>query len=136
MAEENKNDKYITCSKCRSKYVNDEEHISKDLGYTRLEEIHKTCVRCRARGKVNCKTYYDKHKDELNESSKKYYEEHKTEKRYYDKICGSIRTICERCGSEVNKAQLATHNRTNKCKTKPNPNDKYIVVDGRTYLKG
>ena len=29
-------------------------------------------------------------------------------------------------------AQLATHNQTNKCNTKPNP----IVVDGRTYLKG
>ena len=36
----------------------------------------------------------------------------------------------------MNEAQLATHNRINKCKTKPNPNDTYIVVDGRTYLKG
>ena len=35
----------------------------------------------------------------------------------------------------MNKAQLAKYNRTNKCKTKPNPNDKHIVVDGRTYLK-
>ena len=43
MAEESKDDKYIRCSKCRSKYINDEEHISKDFGYTRLEERCKTC---------------------------------------------------------------------------------------------
>ena len=60
MAEESKNDKYIMCRKCRSKYINDEEHISTDFGYTRFEEIYKTCVRCRVRGKVNNKTYYDK----------------------------------------------------------------------------
>ena len=44
--------------------------------------------------------------------------------------------ICERCGSEVNKAQLAKPNRINKHKTKPHPNDEFIAVDGRTYLKG
>ena len=27
MTEEGTNDKYIICSRCRSKYVNDEEHI-------------------------------------------------------------------------------------------------------------
>ena len=27
MTEEDKNDKYIICSKCRSKCTNDEEHI-------------------------------------------------------------------------------------------------------------
>ena len=57
MAEESKNDKSIMCSECRSKYINDEEHISKDFGYTRLEEINKTCARCGARGKVNCKAF-------------------------------------------------------------------------------
>ena len=35
------NDKYIICSKCKSKYMNDEEHMSKDFGYTRLEERYK-----------------------------------------------------------------------------------------------
>ena len=71
MAEESQSDKYIICSKCRSKYINDEEHINTDFGYTRLEERYNTCVRCRARGKVNSKTYYDKHKDKLNEYGKK-----------------------------------------------------------------
>ena len=49
MVEESKDDTYIRCSKCRSKYINDEEHMSKDFGYTRLEERYKTCVKCRAR---------------------------------------------------------------------------------------
>ena len=80
--------------------------------------------------------YYKTHKEEIKESSQKYREEPKEEKKEYDKTYGTLRTSCERCGSEVNKAQLAKHNRTNKCKTKPHPNDKCIVVDGRTYLKG
>ena len=42
MTEEGKNDKYIICSKCRSKYINDEENINKDVGYTRLEERYKS----------------------------------------------------------------------------------------------
>ena len=49
MAEENKNDKYIICSKCRSKHINDEEHVNNDFGYTVLEMRYKTCVRRRAR---------------------------------------------------------------------------------------
>ena len=35
MAEESKSDKCIICSKRRSEYINDEEHISKYFGYTR-----------------------------------------------------------------------------------------------------
>ena len=74
MAEESKNDKYVICSKCRCKYINDEENISNDFGYTRLEERYKTCVRCRARNKVNSKTYYNKHLGEIKEYSNKYRE--------------------------------------------------------------
>ena len=62
MAEESNNDKYIRCSKCGSKHINDEDHISTDFGYTRLEERYKTCVKCRARGKNSHKKYYDSHR--------------------------------------------------------------------------
>ena len=41
MAAEGKNDKYIICSKCRSKYINDEEHINNNFGYTRLDKYIK-----------------------------------------------------------------------------------------------
>ena len=74
MTEEDKNDKYIICSKCRSKYINDEEHVYNDFGYTRLEMRYKTCVRCRARSKINSKTYHEKHHE-----TTKYYEAHKEE---------------------------------------------------------
>ena len=44
MTEDNNNhDKYIVCNTCKCKYINDETHISTDLGYTRLEERYKTC---------------------------------------------------------------------------------------------
>ena len=69
MTEEGKSDKYIICSDCRSKYINDEEHINTDVGYTRLEIRYKTCGKCRARKKVNNKTYHEKHPE--------YYEENK-----------------------------------------------------------
>ena len=80
MAGESKNHKYIICSKCKCNYINDEEHISTDFGYTRLEEGYKTCNKCRARSKSRNKKYYDIHKEELKECNKKYREEHKDEK--------------------------------------------------------
>ena len=81
MTEEDKNDTYIICSKCRSKYINDEEHINTVFGYTRLEMRYKTCVRCRARGTINCKTRSEKHP----EKAKEYHEAHKEERKEYDK---------------------------------------------------
>ena len=61
MTEEAKNNKYIICSDCRCKYINDEEHINKDFGYTRLEERYKTCVKCKAQKQVRNKRYCEKH---------------------------------------------------------------------------
>ena len=49
MAEECGDDKYITCSKCKCKYINDDENIEKDFGYNRLNERYKTCVKCRTK---------------------------------------------------------------------------------------
>ena len=61
MAGERKNDKYINCSKCKSKYTNDQEHKCNDFGYTRLEQRYETRVRCRVRSKVINAIYHDKH---------------------------------------------------------------------------
>ena len=78
MTEEDKNNKYIICSNCRSKYINDEEHINKDFGYTRLEMRYKTCVKCRARSKTNNNNnYHEEHKDSLNERNKQYRDNNK-----------------------------------------------------------
>ena len=130
MAEESNKDQYIICSRCRCKYINDEEHISKDFGYTRLEERYKTCVKCRARNKTDYKKYYDKYK----EASKTYYEEHKEyfkeyDKQYrernadrlkeYDRLRDQIRNLkvkCPNCDSEVCGTYLSRHQRSKKCK--------------------
>ena len=34
----NRIDKYIKCSRCKCKYINDNEHIKHGFGYNRLEE--------------------------------------------------------------------------------------------------
>ena len=49
MEEQHGEDKYIKCSKCKCKYINDDEHIKKDFGYNRLNERYKTCVKCRTK---------------------------------------------------------------------------------------
>ena len=41
------NNKYIICSKCHMKFINDDENIKKDFGYNRLNERYKNCVKCR-----------------------------------------------------------------------------------------
>ena len=74
MAGESKNDKYIICSKCKCNYINDEEHISTDLGYTRLEERHKTSDKCRKHSILINNTWYDNHKEELKQYSNTYRE--------------------------------------------------------------
>ena len=150
MTEEGKNDKYIICSKCRSKYINDEEHINKDFGYTRLEERYKTCVRCRARNKINCKTYSEKHpeksekakehyeanKDYLNEQNKQYRENNADRLKEYDRARNQIKINCPNCNCEIVKRKLNSHLQTQTCKKKTHSNDNYILVGGRTYLKG
>ena len=52
MTEPSEGSKYIKCSKCRCKYIYEDEHIKKDFGYNRLEERFKTCVKCRDKDKL------------------------------------------------------------------------------------
>ena len=48
MTDNNSNDnKYINCSRCRCKYINDDEHIDQYFGYSRLGERFKNCTKCR-----------------------------------------------------------------------------------------
>ena len=49
MTEQDSKDKYIKCSKCKFKYINDDNHIKADFGYNRLNERFKTCVKCRTK---------------------------------------------------------------------------------------
>ena len=47
MTEQSGEDKYIKCSKCKCKYINDDKHIKNDFWFNRLNERYKTCVSCR-----------------------------------------------------------------------------------------
>ena len=49
MAEQSGDDKYIKCSHCKCKYINNDEHIKSDFGFNRLNERYKTCVKCRTK---------------------------------------------------------------------------------------
>ena len=49
MTEQNGCDKYIRCSVCKCKYINDDSHIKDDFGYNRLGERYKTCGKCRGK---------------------------------------------------------------------------------------
>ena len=134
MSEEGKNDKYIICSKCRSKYINDEEHINKDFGYTRLEDRYKTCVRCRARNKINYKTYQEKHpeqikeryetqKEEAKEYHKQYREKNADMLKEYDRARDQIKINCPNCNCEIVKRKLNRHLQTQKCKSYVKPDE-------------
>ena len=127
MTEEPDKDKYIICSDCKGKYINDEEHISKDFGYTRLEDRYKTCVKCRASKKNRSNKYYEKHKEELIEYSKKYREGHKEERKIYDKKRDEIKIKCPNCNSEVCSSYLSKHRRTKKCKLIAESKNKQIL---------
>ena len=49
MTEQGGEDKYIKCSKCKCKYINDDNHIQTDFGFNRLNERFKTCTKCRSK---------------------------------------------------------------------------------------
>ena len=140
MAENNGQITYIVCSNCKCKYINDEEHINNDFGYTRLEMIYKTCVKCRAKGKVTNKTYQEKHPDKKEKERKEYYEEHKDylnerNKQYrennkerikeYDRVRNQVRDQikihCPNCNDEIVKRHLNRHLQTQKCKSYVKP---------------
>ena len=49
MAEQSGSDKYIKCSRCKCKYINDYDNIKTNFGYNRLNLRFKTCVKCRTK---------------------------------------------------------------------------------------
>ena len=45
-------DKYIMCSKCKCKYLNNDFHLLKEFGFDRLQRQYKTCKKCRRNKQV------------------------------------------------------------------------------------
>ena len=56
MTENNRDGKYIKCSRCNCKYLNNSYSILKDFGYNRLYEPYKTCRKCRENKKIQTNT--------------------------------------------------------------------------------
>ena len=73
MTENCNHDKYITCTRCKCKYINDDAHIQTDFGFTRLGERLKTCTTCREKRHG----YYKRYNREHNEQNKQYYQDNK-----------------------------------------------------------
>ena len=53
MTEQHGEEKYMKCSQCKCKYINDDEHINTDFGYNRLNKQYKTCVKCRNKTRLS-----------------------------------------------------------------------------------
>ena len=109
---------YLFCSCCNKKYINDEEHIKQDFGYSRLNIRYKSCIQCQARylkhlesnreeRRENARTYYQENKDIILEKKLVYRDSNK------DKI--NEKKECSVCGSIVSHHGIVRHLRTNKC---------------------
>ena len=79
--------KYIKCSKCKCKHINDEEHIKSDFGYNRLNVQYKCCAKCRTKAKDNYKT----NASALSDYQRNYYEP------------------CSICNMSIYKYQMSKH---------------------------
>jgi hypothetical protein len=87
-------EEFIKCSKCKCKYINDEEHVKTDFGYNRLGRQYKSCVKCR----VKSKTYYESNASKICDYQRnKYYEP------------------CSTCNERVYKYQMKQHQASPLC---------------------
>ena len=120
------------CSDCKSKYINDEEHIHNDFGYTRLEERYKTCVKCRARKQIKNKAcyekhpekvnqYYESHEEEAKECNKQYREKNADRLKEHDRVRSKVNVFCPNCDTKVCKTYLKKHQENEKCKSHVKP---------------
>ena len=100
-------DKYIKCSTCRCKYINDPDHIKTDFGYTRLEERYKCCVKCRGQKKA----YYDLKFESLRTKRATYnaINRDRINAYNYEKL------ECKSCGHKVCRNAMRRHERENGC---------------------
>ena len=126
------------CSRCRSVIE------LKYFGINRKGEYNKTCINCLDKAKAyktievvcdNCGCHVNKgsisiHKRRFycqvyNMETKPDFEEWLINQDY-NKMLHEYKDLLEYILSQ----------KTNKCKNKPHPNDNYIIVGGRIYLKG
>ena len=81
MTDISKEDKYIKCSKCKCKYINDDTHIENDFGFNRLNEKLKTCVKCREKANELQRAYGLRHRAEITERTREYNKQHRQDNK-------------------------------------------------------
>ena len=120
MAEQSGDDKYIKCSHCKCKYINDDNHNKTDFGYNRLNERFKTCVTCRERHKQ----YVSNNKDKVKEGKARYraeptnQEKVKISSKQYREANRQYlkeKIICNNCCCAVSKNVMSRHKESKKC---------------------
>ena len=117
MTDNNRSDKYITCSRCKCKYTNDDAHIKSDFGYTRLGERLKTCVKCRAQSKQ----YQKDNPEKMKQLKHQYWIDH------IDDINKTRQQL--QAEAEASEGKIKYCNRCYKNK----PFDEYVCPNGKTY---
>ena len=55
-------EQYISCTRCKCKYINDDNHIKHDFGYNRSNVRFTACIECRDKKKTNNKDKYKQYK--------------------------------------------------------------------------
>ena len=98
----------IKRSRCRMKFINDDEHIKTVFGYNRLDIRHKQCVKCR----TTRTKYRETHKAELMENMEYYYEnkeELNKKKMEHDNVYHSEK-VCNICGKTIPRKAMFKHN--------------------------
>ena len=111
---ENNENKYIKCSRCHMKFINDDEHIKTDFGYNRLNVRYKQCVRCRT-----SRREYDQTRYELNKDRKKEYAQtnrdkiRESQKKYNQQRLNAVvdddQQVCKRCLKTLPKTDYGTY---------------------------
>ena len=100
-------DRYMLCSSCNCKYINDHDHIKTDLGYNRLEERYKSCVKCRARRRA----YNDTHPEVIQRIRQTYNLNNRLKINAYN----YAKIECKSCGHKVCRNAMRQHERGNGC---------------------
>ena len=60
-------EQHIICSRCKSKFINDDEHIKANFGYNKLGGRYKTCVSCRLKKNNSVDTKKDDKQEDKQE---------------------------------------------------------------------
>ncbi len=100
-------DKYIKCSTCKCKYINDNAHILNDFGYNRLDERYKCCMKCREYKK----TYNEINHETIYQNRQIYNKKNRDKINAYN--FGKIE--CESCGHKVCRNAIRQHERDKGC---------------------